>query len=293
MMVPTVQISEVALSRLKNRNTWKLWGLALLLALGLYASYAGRRTAVGPRYGHTIVWPEGVRPVSRDRCRIATYNIHRGKGTDGLRDLGRTAEVLREVDLAGLNEVGGAVFIGRSDQAAQLGQRLQVGWLFAPNQRRWHRDHFGNGLLSRLTVAAWSHEPLPYDKLGSHSHRNILKTRVTLAGTPVPVLITHLDRGEIRLNQLQFVLQLFASHETAVLMGDFNSSETDPVMAGFLADANNIDAVERALGDQDPPGRIDWILVRGLEVLSGGIHPTGVSDHPCFWVDIALSDPNR
>lgn len=280
------------MSHLKSRSSWKLWVLAFLLALGLYLPYAGQRHAVEPRLGTTIHWPEGIQSVSSRECRIATYNIHRGKGTDGVRDLGRIAEVLKGVDLTGLNEVGGAVFFGQPDQAMQLGQTLKVGWLFAPNQRRWHMDHFGNGLLCRLSVTDWSQAPLLYDKDRSHSHRNLLKLRVMLGTEAVPVFITHLDRGEIRATQLQFALQLFASHETAILMGDLNSRETDPVLAGFLADDNNIDAVEQALGKQDPPGRIDWILVRGLDVKSGGMHPTGVSDHPCFWVDVAFPDPN-
>ncbi len=281
------------MSRPKNRASWKLWVLAFLLVLGLYLPYAGRRTPVEPRQGTAIHWPEGIQSVSSRACRIATYNIHRGKGTDGLRDLGRIAEVLKGVDLTGLNEVGGPAFFGQPDQAMHLGQTLKVGWLFAPNQRRWHMEHFGNGLLCRLRVKEWSQVPLLYDKDRSHSHRNLLRLRVMLDQEAVPVFITHLDRGEIRTSQLLYALQIFASCETAVLMGDLNSRETDPVLAGFLADANNVDAVEHALGEQDPPGRIDWILVRGLDVKSGGMHPTGVSDHPCFWVDVALPDPNR
>jgi len=275
-----------------RHKSWKVWVLAFLLAFALYAPYAGRRSAVEPRQGTAIQWPEGILPVTTRQCRIATYNIHRGKGTDGIRDLGRIAQVLEAVDITGLNEVGGAVFFGQPDQAAQLGLALKVGWLFAPNQRRWHMDHFGNGLLCRLAVTDWAHEPLLFDRHRSHSHRNLLKARVILAGEPVPVFITHLDRGEIRPTQLQFALQLFASHETAILMGDFNTRETDPVLASFLADANNIDAVDHALGEEDPPGRIDWILLRGLDVQSGGMHPTGVSDHPCFWVDVTIPDPN-
>jgi endonuclease/exonuclease/phosphatase family metal-dependent hydrolase len=276
----------------KNRSAWKTWLLAFLLALGLYVLYAGRRTAVEPQHGSDIHWPDGIQAISLSTCRVATFNIHRGKGTDGLRDLTRIADVLEAVDLAGLNEVGGPVFFGRPDQTEQLGQILRTGWLYAPNQRRYHMDHFGNGLLCRVAVTDWSHQPLIYDKQRSHSHRNLLQARVNLAGTSVPVFITHLDRGELRSTQLQFVLQLFASHDTAILLGDLNTRETDPVLAGFLADRANIDAVEEALGEQDPTGRIDWILLRGLDVQSGGMHPTGVSDHPCFWADVSVMDPN-
>lgn len=263
--------------------------LILLGGAGLYIAYAGRRTPIEPEQGSHIQWLAGSQPTALNQCRVATYNIHRGKGTDGIRDLARTAGVLEGIDLVALNEVGGPAFIGQPDQAEQLGRLLGIGWLFAPNQRRWHMDHFGNGLLCRLAVGLWLHEPLEYHPEKSRSHRNLLKAEIELAEQPVTVLVTHLDRGAIRPTQLQFVLQAFAAHEPAILLGDLNTTEADPILSTFLSDTNNVDAVAVALGEEDPPHRIDWILTRGLEVLNGGIVPAGVSDHPCYWVDVMIS----
>ncbi len=268
-------------------------GIVLLaLCLTLYAVYAGRRTPVEPQRGLGIFWPSDCQPVTPTRFRVATYNIHRGKGTDGTRDLDRTTGVLREADIVGLNEVGGPAFWGRSDQAEQLGRNMRIGWLFAPNQRRWHMYHFGNGLLSRFAVGRWTSEPLVYDRNTSRSARNLLTAEIEVGEQPVTVMVTHLDRGEIRPAQLEYVLDEFRQYEPAILMGDFNSDVDDPLLAEFLADSNNVDAIETTLGEAGDGGRIDWIITRGMRVLSGGMEPTGVSDHPCYWVDVEVPATN-
>ena len=265
--------------------------LIALLALGvvLGGAHAGRRTPVKAQQGVGISWPDGSTPVAKTHFRIATYNIHRGRGTDAVRDLSRTAGVLRDADLVGLNEVAGPALWGGADQAEQLGQDLTSGWQFAPNQVRWHRYYFGNGLLSRLDVGRWTSEPLVYDRAKSSSHRNRLTAEIKAGLQPITFMVTHLDRGEIRPSQLKHVLDEFAGHTPAVLVGDFNTTARDPVLVAFFADANNVDAIAQALGAADDKGRIDWIITRGMNVLSGGTEPPGVSDHPCYWVDVEIS----
>jgi endonuclease/exonuclease/phosphatase family metal-dependent hydrolase len=260
--------------------------LGVALCVVLYAAYASRRTPVEPQQGTGISWPNGSQPVPKSRFRIATYNIRRGKGIDGVRDLNRTAQVLQEADLIGLNEVAGPSLWGQADQVEQLSRALKTGWLFAPNQYRWHRYYFGNGLLSRLEVHGWTSEPLVHERATPKSFRNRLMAEIMAGAQPITFIVTHIDRGEIRSAQLQGVLREFAAHTPAVLVGDFNTTAADPMLVAFFADSNNLDAIGRALGTSDDKNRIDWIITRGLKVLSGGTEPPGVSDHPCYWVDV-------
>ena len=46
--------------------------------------------------------------------------------------------------------------------------------------------------------------------------------------------------------------------------------------------------ISRVLGDE-APRRIDWIITRGFEVIGGGVHPAGESDHPCYWAELRLA----
>jgi endonuclease/exonuclease/phosphatase family metal-dependent hydrolase len=254
------------------------------LCVVLGGAYAGRRTPVEPQQGVGISWPTGSQPVAKVQFRVATYNIHRAKGTDGVRDLRRTAAVLREADLIGLNEVAGPAFWGQADQVEQLGRGLGIGWQFAPNQYRWLMYHFGNGLLSRLQAGPWTSEPLAYNRAISNSYRNLLTAQIMAGEQPITFMVTHLDRGKIRPVQLVHVLDEFAKHSPAVLVGDFNTNAADPLLVAFFTDSNNVDAIGQALGISDDKGRIDWIITRGMKVLSGGTEPAGVSDHPCYWV---------
>jgi endonuclease/exonuclease/phosphatase family metal-dependent hydrolase len=260
--------------------------LVLALCIVFYTASASRRIPVEPQRGIGISWPHGTDPMPKTCFRVATYNIHRGKGSDGVRDLRRTADVLRDADLVGLNEVGGPAFWERADQVEQLADILQTGWHFAPNEYRWHRPHFGDGLLSRLAVARWTSVPLDYDEARSHNYRSLLTAEFVAGGRPITFMVTHLDRGPIRSVQLRHTLGEFAAHTRAVLVGDLNTRAADPILAAFFGDANNVDAVAQVLGATDSPDRVDWIITRGMKVLSGGMEPNGVSDHPCYWVDV-------
>ena len=134
--------------------------LGLLLgSVALNIWQAGQRVPVPPTAGASI---SGMDPslAAKDVFRVATYNVRHGKGTDGIEDISRAARLLSDCDIVGINELAGPSVWGEPNQAEQLGNHLKMGWFYGPNQRRWYRDHFGNGLLSRFEVSAWYNEPI-------------------------------------------------------------------------------------------------------------------------------------
>ena len=132
--------------------------------------------------------------AARPTLRVASFNIAGGVGQpDGKLNLDRTAGVLQDLDLVGLEEVhGGSAFAPR-DQADLLGEKLHLPWLFAPSESRWWRDSFGNGALTALPVTRW--ERLPLSTRPSASNRTLLRLTATWHSRPLAVLVTHLDRG--------------------------------------------------------------------------------------------------
>ena len=84
--------------------------------------------------------------------RVATYNIHRGRGLDGRTRIERIAAVLASIDadIIALQEVIGASPL-RPGQAAELGAALGMGWVMAP-ARHLRNSLFGNVVLSRFPV---------------------------------------------------------------------------------------------------------------------------------------------
>jgi endonuclease/exonuclease/phosphatase family metal-dependent hydrolase len=261
-----------------------------LCAAGLVAVcvwHASLRTPCGPAEGTALSSPGFVRPPVGETLRIASFNIHGGRGTDGVRDLGRIANSLRDMDVVGLQEVHGAYFMPRPDGAETLGQSLKLGWLFAPSVRQWHHYDYGNGLLSRAPVNRWQRVPLA--RTTGNSYHNFLEADIEHRGQTIHLLVTHVHRRDDRERQAQLrtVIERFQSlPEPAILMGDLNTPAADPQLAALLAQPGVQDALAGRITPE--PARIDWILTRGLRIRDAGMEVTVASDHPLVWAEIEI-----
>lgn len=277
---------------LTPRRIRRLAIAAACLALATWA--ASWRMPTGPATGTGLNSAQGgatssagVASRAPGRVRLGTFNIHGGKDRYNTRDLDRTAASLHNLELVGLNEVHGAYFWERADQAQILGETLGMDWLFAPAERRWGHYDFGNGLLCRLPVTGWQRIPLP--RRHGRSFRNVLLVNVDIGGSPLRVLIVHVDRSDDRerREQLRSVGDLFLSlAEPAVLMGDMNTTSDEPGIARLLAAPGVHDPLLDATGES--PARIDWLLTRGLRTVDAGVVDEGASDHPHIWAEVEL-----
>lgn len=266
--------------------TWIL----LVLAVALWAWGAWPRRVAGGQ-GHGADRGEYRAPAeSGAPVRVATFNIHGGKGDDGRRDLSRTAGALTGVDIAALQEIHNTWRLPR--QHDDIATRLGLAALYAPCRSRWFRRHRGNALLSRYPVGEWTRLPLDYQPGQGYHFRNVTITRVELS-RPTWVLFTHLNRNRGNEAQLEQVMSEFLKRSPAVLMGDFNMKRDHPALRSYLSRDDVADALGDTLGDtldDDSPDRIDWILCRGMTPLRGGVMDNGASDHPLYWCDLVL-DP--
>lgn len=246
--------------------------------------------SAGAAAGAGLTVPPGVTPPAASAAqakktfRVATYNIQSGKGLDKRLDLSRTAGVLGGFDLIGLNEIR-AGWDG-TNQAEQLGEMLKMPWLFAPDETRWGRPSFGNGMLCLLPVGQWVRAPLPTTRL--RGLRNIVLTHVEVGGSRVVVLVTHLDVVTDHDLQLALVSDLFLSlQEPAILMGDLNTRRGNPVLDKLLKTPGVADAAG-GKSEGQAADRIDWIITRGLTVVDCGVHAKGESDHPMLWAELQI-----
>jgi endonuclease/exonuclease/phosphatase family metal-dependent hydrolase len=114
-------------------------------------------------------------------------------------------------------------------------------------------------------------------------------------GQELHLLITHLTRRKTRKDQLKTVVEMFLDIDPpVVLMGDLNTLPTDPQIGSLLSTPGVVEPLIDVLGDQTPTRRVDWIFVRGLEVVDAGIIDKGASDHPCVWAELRLTrQPTR
>jgi endonuclease/exonuclease/phosphatase family metal-dependent hydrolase len=217
--------------------------------------------------------------------RIATFNIHGGKGSDHRLDLSRTASALRGFDLLLLNEVHGPYFWQAEGQTQRLGEATQRRWLFAPTEQRWWHHQFGNAVLSARELTRWQRIPLP-----SHgrAYRNAVLMTLPLGDRTLQMVGTHLDRNDPRDRdeQLRAVIGLFLSlAKPVVLLGDLNTTADEAPLAELLARDDVGDPLGEVLAGATPR-RIDWVLTRGLKTIDAGTIDNGTSDHPLFWAEL-------
>ena len=265
------------------RGAWSVVAalLVAVLAVGLWA--VSRELPAGGRTGRPLIAAPGLaasRPVeSASTVRVAGFNIHRAKGDGGL---GAIAEVLASADLAALSEVGYAT--GQHDD---LAGRLGLSLLAAPTEQQWGRDSFGNAILTRLPVESWSVFPL--ERSSGRPARNVTLAIVRVGDVPLRVLATHLDRGGDTAAHLEATLSLFENLEPpALLLGDLNATGEDARLARTLV-RQDVDDVLGRLAGEAPEKHIDWLLLRGGDVLkatAAGVTPSTASDHPLVWVEL-------
>ena len=193
----------------------------------------------------------------RDSFRVGTFNIHGCTGADGRRDVDRVADCLKGLDFVALNEVHGPRLWESDNQAALLGRRLGVPWLFAPATRDWHHIDFGNGLLTSLPVESWQRIPLDGQQRPRLSQRGA-RARAAARQT-ISVLLTHIAHSDdlTRQQQLHETIDLYLGlPEPAIFLGDLNSEAAEPEIGRLLAAPGVIDAVGQKLGPGPRPESI-------------------------------------
>jgi endonuclease/exonuclease/phosphatase family metal-dependent hydrolase len=273
----------------RPRKSGRLWKWILLLFfIAIAIALAGSmRWQTDSASGENANGPLAAIPADKSIFRIGTFNMHSGVGEDEIYNLNRTIESVRGVDFCGLNEVRGRLYGAPQNQAQELARATGCGWLYVPSERRFWHDDFGNGILTRLPIRHWVRMPLPTEPHHG-GFRSAIILQTSFADKTVQVLVTHIDRDRDQTNQLRLITSLFDSlQQPALLLGDLNANSDNPGVKTLLGLPGIHDCISESAGQKRD--RIDWILDRGLKTVGGGQIANGASDHPMYWVDVALA----
>jgi endonuclease/exonuclease/phosphatase family metal-dependent hydrolase len=226
-------------------------------------------------------------PPGKTVFRVATFNMHSGVGgADNIYNIGRTADAVRNTDLCALQECRGYFFGPITSQAQLLGEKTNRAWLYAPSERRYWHDEFGNGLLTNVPVESWVRMPLPIEPAHG-GRRDAVIARVDFGGHPATVLFCHIDRKKDQATQLELIRRLFQSLKPpCLLLADLNAEASNPHIQAILALPGVHDCIAEAHADEKTRNRIDWILAIGFKTVGGGRLQNGASDHPIYWADV-------
>ncbi|MFK7788350.1 MAG: endonuclease/exonuclease/phosphatase family protein [Phycisphaeraceae bacterium] len=216
-------------------------------------------------------------PPSEPLClRVLTYNIHHGRGADGVIDLQRLADVIKraEPDLVALQEVD--VKTKRSggvDQAATLGELTGMHHYFA-EAMPFQGGGYGNAILSKTRNFVQYGETVALRSAPGDEPRAMAVAEMDLSGGESPdfsFASTHLCHmnDATRLSQVGQINNDSYEHDlgAAILAGDFNfTPDSKPYRA--MIDAGWVDTAA-AFGDpkhtcpaDKPTMRIDYVFIR-------------------------------
>jgi endonuclease/exonuclease/phosphatase family metal-dependent hydrolase len=164
-------------------------------------------------------------PRAGGRLVVASYNVHRYVGRDGVRDVGRIARVIEslDADVIALQEVEAS----RDDRETGamsvdiLGHLVGLHAISGPTIEHDH-GHYGNAILTRLPVREVRRVDLTFH---SREPRGALDVDLDVEGTEVRIIATHLGlRPRERRHQVQRILETVADQRQGltVLLGDIN-----------------------------------------------------------------------
>ena len=158
--------------------------------------------------------------------RIATYNIHKGRGMDGRVRIERILRVLREVeaDIVTLQEVTNHQERRPEEhQARYLAE--QLGYFYSVGETRKHHEAaYGNVTLSHWKFEAVSHINL---SVAGREPRGALRTDIRVGNEMLHIFNVHLGtavrerRTQARLID-QHLLKALDVSGHRIVMGDFN-----------------------------------------------------------------------
>lgn len=257
--------------------------LLLLVSLGVLLFEAWHTPRPSPPKGYPV--------------RVMTYNIRAAYGLDGRQDIEAVARVIEGAgtEIVALQEISrGWLLDGSTDLLPLLSRRLNMPYTTMGASA----DPIGgNAILSRYPILATGQGDLP--RMDTLVGRGYLWAQIDLgAGETLLVFTTHLhhepERNDVRMAQVETVLNAWNGQPQVVLLGDLNAIPGSPEMRMIL-DAGFVDTwAEAGHGEvntsfgRHPNWRIDWILhtpdlvARDVEIIE-----SPASDHSAVVATIA------
>lgn len=244
--------------------------------------------------------PEEGRARNEGSVVVATYNVHRWVGVDGVLDPARVVKVIRQLGagIVGLQEVTfphqeGYGDFGQKDLASQTGMEVIPGpTLFREN------SHFGNVLLVAYPVLEVRHLDL---SVPGREPRGAIDVDLDLGGSKARVMVTHLG-----LRALERHYQVRRLYETipgetgglVILLGDFNEWLPPSLLLYRLRRRFGRPPSPRTFPGRFPLFSLDRVWVRPKEALERlAVHKTplakAASDHLPLKATIAKPERSR
>ena len=208
--------------------------------------------------------------------RIATYNVHRGRGLDQRTLPARIGAVVAslDADLVALQEVVGPTPSGLPGHVTEISEAAGMQWVMAPT-RHYKRHLYGNVVLSRHPVMDHARYELPSQR---REPRCCHRVDVQVHGHLLHFFNLHLGTGLMERRRqavhLANILDEFEGPAPLIMLGDFNEWTKGPATRVLTERLDSLDLTTHLRRRRTYPGflpmlHLDHIYYRGVaEVMS-------------------------
>lgn len=209
---------------------------------------------------------------------LLQYNMHHGVGADGVLNLQRIANEIRNsgADVVALNEIDRNYDIRSNyvDQLAWLANELDMNFEF--QKTTWKaaipasgnlERRFGHGVLSKYPIGDTSTQGRwLYTDYDIH-YNGLLKVRINVCGNPMYLYVTNLGTDATdRLSQAQEAMSFLnpPNHTWKVLAGSFNDTPGSPPITTILGSLSDVFTGQQAYTypTNSPNVRVEYIFVK-------------------------------
>ena len=232
--------------------------------------------------------------------RIMTFNIqHALDYLNQKIDIELFVEKIKKygADICGINEVrGDGPLEGYTDQTNSIGDGLGYNRYFGEAIKVKGTSPYGNAFFTSYPVKSSETilipEPAEDYEFDENSERKyferrcIIKSVIDVNGKDLCVLVTHMGLSDIeRKNAVQILCEMIDKIEIPlVLMGDFNTTPDDSVLAPIYerlsdTDSKSFSPAVSTYPSYSPEMKIDYIFYRGLDCIGAQTVEEIISDH--------------
>ena len=249
--------------------------------------------------------------ATQTTIRVMTWNIHHGEGTDGVVDIDRIAELIKDekIDVVALQEIDRGIPRSKKiDIITALADKTDRTYAFGKTID-YQGGEYGNGFLTRFPILE-ERNFLYKENLG-REQRAVLLLVLDYKGQEFVVANTHLDGGKddsarvMAARELKPILTRYASRPI-LLFGDMNDepgSKAIEELSGLMSDTWTLTGKGNGFTfpSTSPKKRIDYVLnlkkqtpdslstfVRFLPVTARVVRSTA-SDHLPLIVEFTLT----
>lgn len=205
-------------------------------------------------------------------------------------DFDSVANIINECDcdIVGLNEVRGKGKTPAYEEQAEILGSLTKRTHFFGKAIDFPDGPYGNGFLSKLPIKSAEVIPVPdpdvKDEDTYYETRAVIKAVVTLENKDITVLVTHfgLAKGEQRNSVKTILAELEKARTPVILMGDFNVTPDDEIIAPIYEKINEAFDNENpyTFSSDKPYMKIDYIfLSKDFKIKNAKVIEKIASDH--------------